>query len=80
MIKHASSHGLAVLVCTVCSALMIDIIRTAMPSVYARVIVLAGSVVDSFNLPIDPRMLALVGLAVGLGLVWGVAFKLAAKR
>ena len=80
MIKHASSHGLAVLICTVISALLIELLKGVFPSLHAEVLSVCAEFVANNDLSIEPSMIATVIIAVGLGLIWGIAFKFAFKN
>lgn len=80
MIKHGSSHGLAVLVCTVVSALLVELLGGVFPALHERAIVLCSQLVADFNLPIEPGSLATLLIAVLLGVLWGIAFRYAFKN
>ena len=80
MIRHASSHGLAVLITVVASALLIEICKSLLPTLYARLEAPIATVAGWLGLTVAPDLLVTLVIAVGLGLIWGIGFYLAYKR
>lgn len=74
MKKHAASHGLAVLICSIASGLLVrmgdryypDIMRTFEGHTHRMLTIL--------DLPYSPRSIATLVIAVGLAVIWGIAF------
>ena len=80
MIRHASSHGLAVLVCTISSALLVELFRGTLPGIYSNLISVSSKLITTFDLPMEPGILATILIAAILAMIWGVAFKFAFKK
>ena len=80
MIKHGSSHGLAVLVCTIISGLLVKLLQDLFPTLHERAIVFCSELVVDLGIPLEPNLIATLLIAVGLGVLWGVAFKYAFKK
>lgn len=74
MRKHGVSHGVAVLVCTVSSALMVDVVRRHVPAVYDFFNRLSMLIVEYFELRHRPDYITILIYATFLAMVWGVAF------
>jgi len=71
---------LAVLVCTVCSALLIHLLQQVLPVVHDKIIDISASAVSSLGLSVEPTLVAPILLAFVLALIWGAAFKVAMKK
>lgn len=80
MIKHGSSHGLAVLVCTIISGLLVKMIGDLFPTLHKRAIALCSKFIIDSGLSIEPSLLATLLIAVALGVLWGIAFKYTFKQ
>ena len=75
MVKHASSHGFAVLICTVTSAFLIEVLKPLLPEFYRRVQILSIRLIHLFDIPIHVEFLNVIILASILALIWGMFFK-----
>ena len=74
MKKHASSHGLAVLVCTITAGILVKISRDLYP-VGARYLEnISKFIIKVLNLDYEPRIISTLILAVILAIMWGIAF------
>ena len=74
MKKHGLSHGAAVLVCSVTSALMVDIIQRHVPFVHRAVEKIVDFVLEKFPLPILPDYLGILIYSTALAVLWGMCF------
>ena len=79
MIRHATSHGFSVLVCTIVSAFLIDILRPELPRLMNYIENVSKFVVPLFSLPFTVHEFNIVLVASILALIWGVLFKLQKK-
>ncbi len=76
MKKHASSHGLAVLVCSITAGILIKICRDYYPAVARRIEKISRDIVTFFNIDYSPKTISTLLLAVILAVIWGCAFYL----
>ena len=74
MRKHGVSHGAAVLVCTIASALMADIVKKHVPFVYEIVEKLSKLIIDWVHFQYAPQYMNIIIFAAILAVVWGIAF------
>jgi hypothetical protein len=74
MKKHAASHGLSVLACTIASALLIDIIRLYIPIVNLFLYDMSARILHVTGLPFSSAGFSLILLASILAVIWGMAF------
>ena len=79
MVKHASSHGFAVLVCTIASSFIVEILKPRVPHFMVLVQEYSERVVVAFNIPMSTEGLSIIFIASILALIWGVFFKLRSK-
>ena len=74
MKKHASSHGLAVLVCTVIAGVLVRVAHDYFPSAVRLLDELSNFIVKSLNLNYRPQDISVLLLAVALAVIWGIGF------
>ena len=74
MRKHASSHGLAMLVCTISSGWLVRMSYDHHPTVIRKVESFAQQVINAFSLAYSPEDLSTLFVAVLLAMIWGVFF------
>ena len=74
MKKHAASHGLAVLVCTVTSGVLVKIGRDHYPAAAGKLESVGAFVVENLNLEYSAKAVSTLLLASLLAVVWGVFF------
>lgn len=79
MVRHATSHGFSVLMCTIISPFLIDVIRPALPRLMNYIEKISGFLVALFSLPFSVQEFNIVLVASILAMVWGVFFKLQNK-
>jgi hypothetical protein len=79
MKKHGLSHGAAVLVCTLSSALIVDVLRKHVPVVHEAVEKGAKYLLSIFEFSNPPEHVAILLYATLLAIIWGVAFALMHK-
>ena len=75
-VKTGSSHGLAVLICTVLAAFLIEVLRPALPQVVAAFRSAAVRLVAWLDIPLDPQFVAVTLLGSTLAFVWGAVFRI----
>ena len=76
MVKHASSHGLSVFVCTIISSFLIELLKPLLPKVFEKVDSYSSIILEYIPLPISGYYLSILILASLLGIIWGRFFKL----
>ncbi len=74
MRKHASSHGLAMLVCTITSGWLVRMSYDHYPAIIGKVEQIARHVANAFSLGYSPRDLSTLFVAVLLAMIWGIFF------
>lgn len=74
MKKHASSHGLAMLICTICSGWLAKLSYEHYPFVLKYVEYLIQNVVDLLPIHYSPRDISTLIIAVVLAMIWGLTF------
>lgn len=74
MKKHASSHGLAVLFCTIAAGILIKMGRDYYPVMALRMEKFSTYIVTTFDLDYSPRAVSTLMLAVVFAVIWGIAF------
>jgi hypothetical protein len=74
MKKHASSHGLAVLVCTVTSGIIVKIGYDKYPEAIKILENLSRWVKETFGVFLAVNEISTLTLAVILAVIWGAAF------
>ena len=79
MVTHASSHGLAVLTCTISAALLVETIKPMMPSLYKLMSGLSVNIAGWFSKPLNPEVITIALLASLFAGIWGMVFKLFIK-
>ncbi len=71
MLRHASSHGLSILFCTIISYIKpLFLPLTSLIEGFAMILA------DKINVPLDKDVIVIVLVASFLGLFWGLVFKL----
>jgi hypothetical protein len=80
MIKHGSSHGLAILVCTILSGLLVKLLQDLFPALHDKARLYFSELVTDWSLPLEPSLVATLIIAVVLGVLWGIAFKFTFKN
>lgn len=74
MIKHGSSHGIAVLVCTLSSGFLVSMIRHYLPELMVHVDNVSAWLCEYFNLPYPFPFVEKMLVAALAASVWGIAF------
>jgi len=80
MVKHASSHGIAVLVTTVSSAFLIELFKPQFPELLKLAEGLSKQITKTFNIPLKPETFTVIIVASLLAGIWGIFFKLTLKK
>lgn len=76
MVKHASSHGLSVFMCTIISAIFIELFRPLLPELFAKLESYSHRILEIIPIPISPQYFNMLLIASVLGILWGIFFKL----
>jgi hypothetical protein len=76
VIRHASSHGLSILVCTIASAFIIELLRPKLPHLMSGLTNVSTKIVKAINLPMSVDDMNILLLATILAVIWGIFFKL----
>ena len=74
MIRHGSSHGLAVLICTLPSGFLIAMLKAYLPDlliVFSKVSIFLCTLL---GLPYPPKSVELILVASVMACIWGAAF------
>lgn len=80
MIKHASSHGLSVFMCTIISAIIIELLKPLLPELFSKFEIYSKKILEFIPLPISPEYFNILLIASVLGILWGIFFKLRFDR
>ena len=80
MVRHASSHGFSVLMCTILSAFLIDLLRPVLPRFMSYLEDTSNYIVTVFSLPFSVQQFNVVLVASILAMFWGIFFKLQNKK
>ncbi len=80
MIKHASSHGLSVFMCTIISAIIIELLKPLLPEMFSKFEIYSNKILEIIPLPISPQYFNILLIASVLGIFWGIFFKLRFDR
>lgn len=75
MIKHGASHGLAVLVCTITSFLLVETFRPLIPNALGWVDSFSLKIICLLQLDVQPAIISVILLGTCLAIFWGIAFK-----
>ena len=77
MKKHASSHGLAVFVCTITAGILVEIGRDNYPEAVTWLEEgVCQYLIRTFSIDYPPKVISTLVLAALLALIWGSAFAL----
>jgi|GEM_PF-2064980 len=79
MVTHATSHGFAVLVCSISAALLVETIKPMMPQVYHYISGLSDKIANLFEQPLNPEFVTIALLASLFAGIWGIMFKVFIK-
>lgn len=80
MVKHGSSHGLAVLICTILAALLVDLLRPHFPGLLDRLAVLSNWIIDYIPVSFNTEQFSIIIVASILAIIWGIFFKISLKK
>ncbi len=80
MIRHGSSHGFAVLICTVIAAVLIDLLRPHFPGILERLTKLSNWIVNYIPIPFSSEQFNVIVVASILAIIWGVFFKISLRK
>jgi len=74
MKKHATSHGLAVLVCTVASGVLVKMGLEYKNDIIIQLNNFSRKIIDLLDIDFAPDAISTVLIAIILAAIWGVAF------
>lgn len=74
MIKHGTSHGLAILSCTTVSGVLVGVAKDYYPTIHKHIVSLCNEFSSNFGLAVNGEHVATIMLAGTLAFIWGVAF------
>lgn len=74
MMRHGSSHGLAVLICTLASGFLIAMLRAYLPELLVVFSRISAFLCALLGLPYPPKSVELVLIAAVMASIWGAAF------
>jgi hypothetical protein len=80
MIKYASSHGLAVLVCSISSALLVETIKPLWPNIFVCFSKASSYLRNFLNLKLTQEEITIMLVAALLAMIWGLIFKMWIKQ
>lgn len=80
IVRHASSHGLSVLICTIISALLIEMLRPKLPHLMQSMTNISSKFLSVIHLPMSVENMNILILASGLAVIWGIFFKLGLSK
>ncbi len=76
MVKHGSSHGLSVFVCTIISVIFVDLVRPLIPDLFKEFEGVSQKLLSYIPIQISPKYFNILLIASFLGVLWGIFFKL----
>jgi hypothetical protein len=76
MVKHATSHGLSIFMCTLISAVIVELFKPLLPDIFARLENFSTYILDYVPIPISVKSFSVLLIASVLGVFWGIFFKL----
>jgi hypothetical protein len=79
MVRHATSHGFSVFMCTILSALLIEVIAPVVPEYMGYLENVSQFIVTFFALP-SVKEFNIVLVASFLAMFWGIFFKLQIRK
>lgn len=74
MVRHATSHGLATLVCTLSSGMLVHMGRQFYPGLYGTVEKFCRNFLHVMKIDFSSTTLVTLIIALLLAMIWGVAF------
>ena len=74
MKKHASSHGLAVLICTITSGILVKMGFVYFSDAKDLIIGISQDILDLLGIKYPPETVSTLLLAIILAMIWGAAF------
>ncbi|MDD2200084.1 MAG: hypothetical protein PHE08_10200 [Bacteroidales bacterium] len=80
MIKHASSHGFSVLICSIIAAFIVKLLEPLAPKLTDGIEGFSIKTVRMLNIPIEGKYFGIVLIAMLLAAIWGVFFKMSQLR
>jgi hypothetical protein len=80
MIRHASSHGLSVLVTTILAAFLIELFKPLIPGILEKFEKVGSALVNTFKIPISAEALSVILVATLFGLIWGIFFRIGTRK
>jgi len=78
--KSGTSHALAVLLCTLIGAFLVDLTRPLFPEILKSAALLTQELVARLDLPLDPGMLTVAFAASIAAFIWGLLYHAARGR
>lgn len=79
MLKHGSSHGFSVLVCSIIAALLIKYLEPKLPDFFSWLEQFSEIIL--LRLKIEPsEFLSVIVVTAVLAFVWGIFFKVASRN
>lgn len=79
MIRHGSSHGLSVLICTVVAAFIVKYIDKKVPDLFTWFEAKSAILLKKLNIVPEDFLIVILVTAI-LAFIWGVFFKLGVNR
>ena len=76
MVKHASSHGFSVLLCTVLASFLVEALKPYYPELLNKVESISRRLIEIFGVPLNVEYLTVVLIASITAVLWGAIFKL----
>lgn len=76
MVKHGASHGLSILICTIISSVLIELLKPVWPKVFNKIETYSEQIIQIANIPLNKEIFAVIIFASLLGIIWGFFFKL----
>jgi hypothetical protein len=80
MVNHGSSHGLAVLICSILAAILVDLLRPHFPVLLDRLSALSNWFLKYVPIPFNTEQFNIILVASILAIIWGIFFKLSLKK
>lgn len=74
MTRHGTSHALSVIICSVSSSMLIEMMRQILPEIHQEIMAYSHHFINWSGLPMSTYGLSFLTLASLLAMIWGMAF------
>jgi hypothetical protein len=76
MVKHISSHGFSVLMCSILASVLIEFLKPYYPDLLSQLEKYSRKLIGVFGIPLNVEYFSIVLIACLLAMIWGAIFKI----